>query len=121
MVAVLQKGVEFVESRDLRRQDERLGLPVQCEVLASALTVIVAFAELLNLDFTYCLTDPSGSARLTRFEEDLGGRLREHSLGVFAVASLKLTTALEAKYHRVVRFPVLGNGCVELREPLQAC
>ena len=34
MVAVLQKGAEFVQAGDFRRQNERLGLPVKGEVLA---------------------------------------------------------------------------------------
>jgi hypothetical protein len=65
MVAVLQERVELVEAGDFRRQNERLGLPVQCKVLAGALTVVVGFAQLLNLDFADSLADPSGGARLT--------------------------------------------------------
>ena len=33
MVAVLEKAAQIVETRDLGRQNERLGLPVECEVL----------------------------------------------------------------------------------------
>ena len=49
-----------------------------------------------------------------------GGRLREHGFGVFTVARLHLAASLEAKDYRILRFAILGDGGMKLRQSLQA-
>ena len=53
-------------------------------------------------------------------QKDLRGRLRQHGLGVVAVAGFELAAALEAEDERIVRLAVFGDGGVQLWEPLQA-
>src|SRR6266567_322490 len=74
----------------------------------------------LDLDFTNRLADPFGSLGLGGAKEDFSRWLGQHGLGVLTVAGLHLAASLESKAHRILRFPVLGNGRVKLREALEA-
>src|SRR5437870_2373000 len=80
----------------------------------------MSLAKPLDLNLTDGFTHPFGSARLRGPQEDFGGRLRQHSLCILAVTSLHLAAALETENDRILRFPILCDGCVKLRKPLQA-
>jgi hypothetical protein len=58
--------------------------------------------------------------RFTRAQEDFRRGLREHGFGVVTVPRLELAAPLETHDYRVVRFPVFGDGRVQLWESLQA-
>ncbi len=75
MVAVLEKAAQIVEAGNLRRQNERLGLPVERKVPSGAGTVVVGLAQPLDFDFADGLTDPFRRSRLGGAEENLRGRL----------------------------------------------
>ena len=108
------------QAGDFRVHHQRLDLALQREVFARAGAVEVGLPQPLDLDFADGVRHPLGGLWLRGFQEDFGGRLREHHLGHVAVDELKLGLALEAKHKRVLRFPVLGDGGVELRQALQA-
>ena len=74
----------------------------------------------LNLNLADGLTHPFGSTRFGGPQKDFGGRLRQHGLCILTVTGFHLAPALEAKNDRVLRFPILGDCCVKLRQPLQA-
>jgi hypothetical protein len=80
----------------------------------------MSLAKPLDLNLADSLTHPFGSARLRDSQEDFGGGLRQHCLCILTVTGLHLAPALESKNDRILRFPILGDGCVKLRQPLQA-
>ena len=74
----------------------------------------------LDFNLADCLADPFRCLRLRGAKEDFRCRLRQHGLCIFAVTRLHLAASLEPKNDRILRFPVLGDGRVKLRETLQA-
>src|SRR5690349_2730267 len=72
VIAVLEEAAQIVETRDFRRQDQRLGLAVEHEVAPGARAVIVRFAQPLDLDLADGLTDPLCRAWLGRAKKDFG-------------------------------------------------
>src|SRR5260370_37437847 len=80
----------------------------------------MGFAQPLNLNLADRLADSVGSPRFGSSEENLGGGLREHGLGVLTVASLHLAPSLKAKNDWILRFAILRDGRMKLRQPLQA-
>ena len=102
MIAVLEEPAQVVEAGDLRGQDKRLRLAVEREVPARASAVVMGLAQPFDLDLADGLADPFGGARLGGAQEDFRGRLREHGLGILAVAGFHLAAALEAENDRVL-------------------
>jgi hypothetical protein len=80
----------------------------------------VSLPQPLDLNLADSFADPFRSPRLGGAEEDLRGWLREHGLGVFAVTRLHLTATLKAQDDGILRFPILGDGGMKLRQPLQS-
>ena len=80
----------------------------------------MGLAQPLDLNLADSFADPFRSPRLGGAEEDFRGGLREHGLGIFPVAGLHLAASLKAKDDRVLRFAILGDGGMKLRQPLQA-
>src|SRR5580698_25551 len=50
VIAVLEKPAQIVEARDLRGQNQRLGLTIQREVLTCTGTVVVSLPKTFDLD-----------------------------------------------------------------------
>ena len=59
-----------------------------------------AFGEPFDLDVPDGVGDPLRGVRFARAKKDLRRRLREHRLGVVAVAGFELTASLEAEHDR---------------------
>ena len=119
-VADLEIPAQRREPGNLTRHHERLDLAFEPVALLAAARARPAFPQALDFDLTDRVGDPLRRVRLTGAEEDLGRRLGEHGFGVVAVPRLKLAASLETEDHWVVRFPVLGDRGVQLRQTLQA-
>src|SRR4051812_16780101 len=74
------------------------------------------------LDFYFAnrFAHPFGSTRFGRTQEYLGGWLRQHCLGILAIASFHLASTLESEDDRILRLAILCDGGVKLRKALQA-
>ena len=74
----------------------------------------------LDLQFADRVRDPLRRSRLARAQKDFRRGLRQHGFRFVPVARLQLAAALEAQHHRIVRFAVLRDRRVQLRQLLQA-
>ena len=119
-VLQLQVAAQRRQPADFARHDQRLDLPLQAEAPLAVLPFRPTLAHPLDLDLADRVGDPLRRVRLAGAEKDLRRGLRQHRLGVVAVARFELAPSLEAEHDRIVRLPVLGHGGVELRQPLQA-
>src|SRR3989304_2245280 len=95
-IAEFQIAPQRAQARNLAGHDERLHLPLPPVGLLSAAAVRPAFAEAVYLDVADGLGNPVRRPWLAGPQKDLRGRLRQHGLGVVAVAGFELAAALEA-------------------------
>jgi len=86
--------------------------------LLAPLPTGTALPQAFDLDLSNGIRNPLGGVRLSGAKKDLGGWLRQHSLGLVAITGFELAAALEAKHKGDVGFAVLGNGGVQLRQSL---
>src|ERR1700730_11435389 len=77
------------------------------------------FPNPLDLDFTDSFADPFGSSRLSSPQEYFRGRLRQHRFRILPIPCLHLATTLESEDDRILRFPVLSDSGMKLRQTLQ--
>src|SRR6266513_260007 len=91
-IPVFQIPMQWLEPSDLARYHQRLTLPL--EILGFRVPALPpsparpALAQPLRLNLANSVRNPSRRVRLTSSEKDLRRWLREHGLGLVAVARL---------------------------------
>src|SRR5439155_3171482 len=105
------------------REAANFGIHHQCLdlaliVVAGRFTLVPQLAarpalfQTLDLHSANRSRNPLCGVRFAGAKEDFCRGLRQHGLGLMAVARLQLAAPLEAKHYRIIRFAVLRNGSV---------
>jgi hypothetical protein len=120
-ILLLDVPAQRLKARDLGGHDERFGGNFHRKVLLRAKqTGCPGLLQSLDFDLAERLQDPFRGAGFGCLEEDFRRRLREHGLGVLAVAFFELAASLEAEDDRVSVLAILGHGSMELGQFVEA-
>src|SRR5216683_27869 len=121
-IPALEITVHLFKAADLACHHQRpdLAFEVIALRLARLWELLICAALPYPLDFllSYGVANPFRCMRLARAQEDFRRRLRHHRLRFVSVTHFQLAASLKTQYHRVVRFAVLRDRRVQLRQQL---
>src|ERR1017187_4353445 len=120
-ILLLDETAQRLKSGDFRAHDEWFGGDLQSKgFLAPEQAHAAGLFQALDLDLADSFGNPLGGAWLGSLQKHLRRGLREHGLGVLAVAFFHLAAALKPHHNRVPVLAVFGEGGMKLWQLVEA-